>query len=147
MTMAIKTKTGFVFAASPIATYGSLLYSEKIDRFTQLGKNFIFSASGDYSDFVKISENLKEMWYKESIYGDVKEVNVEKYANYIQNMCYQRRNKIDPFLIDGAVGGFDAEGNSRLYYVDQFGTFFEKNYVCSGIGNYMLPASIGKERV
>ena len=144
MTFAIKTKTGIIFGANPIAGYGSSVLSEDVDRFTEIGTNLVFSASGDYSDFCKISENLKEMWYKESVFGSVKTPNVEKYANFTQNMCYERRNKVDPFLIDGAVGGFDSEGKNRLYYVDQFGTFFEKNYICTGIGNYMLPAMIGK---
>jgi 20S proteasome subunit beta 7 len=143
MSFAIKTNDSIIFGANPIACYGSSLYSDNVDRFTQLGNNFVFSASGDYSDFMKISEELNEMWYKESVYEGVQNVNVEKYANYTQNLCYARRNKVDPFLIDGAIGGFDQNGNNRLYYVDQFGMFLEKNYVCSGVGNYMLPALVG----
>lgn len=143
MSLAIKTKDSIIFGANPIACYGSTLYSEDVDRFTQLGSNFIFSASGDYSDFMKISEELKEMWYKESVYGGVENVNVEKYANYTQNLCYSRRNKVDPFLIDGAIAGFDEQGRHRLYCVDQFGLFIENDYVCTGIGKYFLPAMLG----
>jgi 20S proteasome subunit beta 7 len=141
--VAIKSSEGIVIGANPIATYGSTLYNDNMDRYTQVGKNFVFTASGDYSDFVKITEKLNEMWHEDSVFGGVQEVNVEKYANYTQNLCYQRRCKVDPFLIDGAIAGYDADGNHRLYYVDQFGTFFEKDYVCTGIGNYMLPAQIG----
>ena len=143
--VAIKCKDGVVFGANPVATYGSSLFNDNIERFTQVGKDFVFCASGDNSDFVKISDKLKDMWHEESVFGNVQEVNVEKYANYTQNLCYQKRCKVDPYLIDGAIAGFDAEGRHRLYYVDQFGTFIEKEYVCTGIGNYMLPAQIGRQ--
>lgn len=143
MVVALKTQTGVVMAANPIACYGSTLFNENLERFTSIGSNFVFACSGDYSDFTEVSEKIKEMWYKESVYGGVEDVNVVKYANYIQNLCYHRRNKVDPFLIDGTVAGFDNEGQPRLYYVDQFGTFFEKPYVATGFGNYMVPPVVG----
>lgn len=141
--IALMCKEGIVFGANPITRSGSSLRATNVDRFTQIGKNLILTGSGDFSDFQKITEILDGQWYKESVYGDETEADVVKYAHYLANLCYAKRNKIDPFLVNGALGGFDAEGKPRLYYVDQFGMLFEKDYITTGFGNYMLPALIG----
>lgn len=143
-TVTFKCKDGLIFAANPITRYGSTLKGTNVERFAQYGQNMVFLASGDGSDFQKLNELMNKKWYEDSVYGDLTEPDVEKYAHYLKNECYRKRGKIDPYLIDASLGGFDLDGNARLFYVDQFGTMFEKDYLTTGFANYMLPAFIGK---
>lgn len=141
--LAIKCKDGIVFAANPIARKYGVLISEEVDRFYQTGNNMVMVGSGDHSDFQKLNEKVQERWYRQSVYSNVEKPDVEYYSHFLANECYRMRNKVDPYLIDAALGGFDSEGNLKLYYIDQFGTVFERNYVSTGFSNYMNQPILG----
>ena len=141
--LAIKCKDGIIFAANPIARKYGVLISDEVDRFYQTGSNMVLIGSGDQSDFNKLNEKVQERWYRQSVYSNVKTPDVEYYSHFLANECYRMRNKVEPYLIDSALGGFDSEGKHRLYYIDQFGTVLERNYVSTGFSNYMNQPILG----
>ena len=54
----MKINGGIIIATNPIARYGTSLKYSDMQRIQNIGQNVSFAASGDYSDFQKITEEL-----------------------------------------------------------------------------------------
>ena len=143
-TVAIKYKDGIVLAANPVSRSGSSLKNKDVERFTFIGPNMVFSGSGDQSDFQKLTELLQKQWFKDSVLGTQSSAKIEIYSHYLSQLCYQKRNKIDPYLVSSVLAGYDRDGNARLYSVDQYGALIEKEYFTTGFGGYFLPPLVGR---
>jgi 20S proteasome subunit beta 7 len=52
-------------------------------------------------------------------------------------LCYQRRNKVDPFYIEGVVAGVEKDGRRYLGYADLYGTYLETEYVTTSYSRHL----------
>lgn len=146
-TIAIKYKDGILIAANPVSRSGRTLKSRNVNRFSYIGTHMVFSGSGDHSDFQKLSELLDKQWHKDSLFDDLEQPNVEVYSHYLSQLCYQKRNKLDPYMVSSVLAGFDNEGKQRLFSINQYGAKLEEDYFTTGFGSYMLPPVVGKSNM
>ncbi len=61
--LAFKTKDGIFFAAMPFGGKYSTIKIRNLRRFAQVCPNVVLASSGDFSDFQKISTQLKKKWH------------------------------------------------------------------------------------
>lgn len=57
-------------------------------------------------------------------------------VNFLANLCYERRNKVDPYWIEGVVAGY-KDGERYLGYADLYGTYLENDFICTGYARYL----------
>ena len=77
-----------------------------------------------------MSERLLEEWHRKNVYGDHKHADPEELSQYLAAMCYAKRNKSDPFFIEGILAGV-KDGHKTLTFVDLYGTKFTDKYIAT----------------
>lgn len=58
------------------------------------------------------------------------------YANYISQLQYHFRNKMNPLYLWNVIGGF-SNNKPYLASVDLYGTYIETKSIATGFGNYI----------
>lgn len=116
--------------------YGMHLF-DNVQRHFVIDKNVVFSASGEFSDYQEICFELDKLDRTKRINEEKHIYSAKDYAEYISSLCYQKRNKADPYYIEGVVAGLDKHGNRYLGYVDLYGTYLELDYVTTGFSRYL----------
>lgn len=86
------------------------------------------ACSGDYSDFQRVSEELKKEWHSRSVYGKSEKADPEEFAQYLAAMCYSKRSQSDPFFIEGILAGV-KDGVKTLTCVDLYGNKYSDKYL------------------
>lgn len=109
---------------------------KNVKRFHNIDKHTVFAASGELSDFQYICSLLDDLHRQEFVYDDKHEYGPQSYGKYVANLCYQRRNKGDPYYIEGVVGGF-KDGKRYLGYTDYFGTYLENDFILTGFARHL----------
>lgn len=54
----------------------------------------------------------------------------------LAHLCYKKRNKVNPYYIEGVVAGF-KDGERYLGYSDLYGTYLEDKYVTTSFSRYL----------
>jgi len=144
--IAIKYSGGILMAADTLGSYGSLARFRNLRRMREIGKNTILGASGEYSDFQHILEDLDELVHTDTESDDGHHKQPRDIFSYLTRVVYERRNKMD-FLYNQLVIagiGIEKEGkgvigkaNIFLGQIDYNGTFFEDNTIATGYGAYI----------
>ena len=101
-----------------------------------INQNTVFAASGEYSDYQYICSLLDDLHRQEYIYDDNHEYGPQSYGKYVANLCYKRRGKGDPYLIEGIMAGYKG-GERYLGYIDFYGTYLENNFVLTGFARHL----------
>lgn len=135
---------GVVLASSPLGMHRSNLRYQLLNRFVQPFPNVLVSSSGDYSDFQQLRLRLIAKSHKAKVYDRTKRGDAQEVASTLAQTCYERRNKGDPYLIEGVVAGVDTDGSSQLFYIDKFGNLIEMDYICTGFALMICPPYIDK---
>lgn len=112
-----------------------------IERFSNIADNIIFSSSGDYSDYQKLRDELKEHHRKEKTYSNIDKPSPQRFGSYLSQLCYKKRNKVDPYLVEAVLGGIQ-DGKPFLCLTDMYGNYFEHNYFATSFGRYLCPPLI-----
>lgn len=110
---------------------------DNVQRHYQVDPKTVFVASGEYSDFQEICIELDKLNRTERINNEKRTYQPRDIANYISSLCYGKRNKADPYYIEGLVAGIDKKGQSYLGYVDLYGTFLELDYITTGFSRHL----------
>jgi len=134
--LAIKYKDGIMMAADNLASYGSLARFKDVQRLHPVGTNTILGASGDMSDFQYIQTILDELMISEFTAHDGHNLGPAEIHEYLSQVMYARRSKMNPLWNSLIVGGV-KDGKRFLSYVDLLGTTYTSSTLATGYGAYI----------
>ncbi|KAG4301103.1 hypothetical protein PCANB_002716 [Pneumocystis canis] len=147
--LGLKFNGGVMLAADNLASYGSLARFNNVERLFPLGTTVV-GVSGEISDFQYLKRLLKSMMVKEKNYDDGHILSASHIYEYLSQVFYNRRTKLNPLLNSCIVGGLDPEGVSVcipgticsqpgifLGYVDFLGVTYSAPCIATGYGAYM----------
>jgi hypothetical protein len=96
------------------ASYGSLARFKDIQRLHSVGDHTVVGASGDMSDFQYIQSILDELIVDEFTAGDGHTLGPAEIHEYLSQVMYARRSKINPLWNALLVGGV-KDGKRCVY--------------------------------
>ncbi|KAK7018601.1 proteasome subunit beta [Favolaschia claudopus] len=134
--LAIKFKDGVMMAADNLASYGSLARFRDIQRLVPVGEHTVLGAGGDMSDFQYIQGILDDLMIDEFAAGDGNTLGPAEVHNYLSELMYARRSKMNPLWNSLLVGGF-KDGKRFLAYVDLLGTTYSASTLATGYGAHI----------
>ncbi|KIJ92673.1 hypothetical protein K443DRAFT_685103 [Laccaria amethystina LaAM-08-1] len=141
--LAIKYKDGIMMAADNLASYGSLARFKDIQRLHAVGNNTMIGAGGDMSDFQYIQNMLDELMIDEFTAQDGLALGPAEIHEYLSQVLYARRTKMNPLWNSILVGGF-KDGQRFLAYVDLLGTTYSASTLATGYGSYIAQPLLRK---
>ncbi|KAF9523037.1 proteasome endopeptidase complex beta subunit [Crepidotus variabilis] len=158
--LAFKFKDGIMMAADTLASYGSLARFKDVQRLHAVGNHTVVGAGGDMSDFQYIQNLLEQLIVDEISAQDHHTLSPAEIHEYLSQVMYARRSKIDPLWNSLLVGGFkDGEkyqpSNPRrplpltvylrfLAYVDLLGTTYSASTLATGYGAHIAQPLLRK---
>ncbi|KAH6896222.1 nucleophile aminohydrolase [Coprinopsis sp. MPI-PUGE-AT-0042] len=142
--LALRYKDGIMMAADNLASYGSLARFKDIQRLQPVGANTVVGAGGDMSDFQYIQRVLDELVIDEFTAHDGHSLGPREIHEYLSQVMYARRTKINPLWNSLLVGGF-KNGESFLAYVDLLGTTYSASTLATGYGAYLAQPLLRSE--
>lgn len=133
----IKYNKGVIIACdNRINVYGYKKYTE-VTRISSINKFAFMGSSGEYSDFQELNRILVEQALEDELYDGVNSfLGPKEISNYLSNICYRKRNKMEPYWTTTIIGGLDENNIPYLNSVDQFGTRYDDKYLVSGFALY-----------
>ncbi|XBW35591.1 hypothetical protein QEN19_001165 [Hanseniaspora menglaensis] len=141
--IAIKYKTGVVIAADNLASYGSLLRFQGIERLHKVGKTTVVGISGDVSDMQHLLTILDQLEMENNYDNDEYSDNVDELQpsyifEYLANLMYHRRSKMNPLWNALIVSGVDSKtGKPFLEYVNLLGVKYASPSIATGFGSHL----------
>jgi 20S proteasome subunit beta 7 len=108
----LKYKDGVILAADNLASYGSLARFKDVRRLHKLGTKTLIGAGGDMADFQQLKRMLENLMIQESILDDGHELSTNQVFEYLSNVMYAKRSKMDPLWNTCLVAGWDTTNNS-----------------------------------
>jgi len=132
--LAIRYKDGIMMAADNLASYGSLARFKDIQRLHPVGEFTLIGAGGDMSDFQYLQHILDNLMIEENNEDDGHKLGPREIYEYLSQVMYARRSKINPLWNSMIVGGF-KDGKSFLGYVDLLGTTYSSSTIATGYGS------------
>ncbi|KAJ7084271.1 nucleophile aminohydrolase [Mycena belliarum] len=134
--LAIKFKDGIMMAADNLASYGSLARFRDIQRLHPVGEHTVIGAGGDMGDFQYIQSILDELMVDEFSAHDGHTLGPAEVHNYLSELMYARRSKMDPLWNSILVGGV-KDGQRFLAFVDLLGTTYSAATLATGYGAHI----------
>ncbi|KAH9959314.1 proteasome endopeptidase complex beta subunit [Russula dissimulans] len=142
--LAIKYKDGIMMAADNLASYGSLARFRGVERLHPVGDYTVVGASGDMSDFQYLQQLLDSLVISEETNRqDGHTLGPAEIHEYLSQVMYQRRSKMDPLWNSLLVGGV-KDGKSFLAYVDLLGVTYSAPTLATGYGAYIAQPLLRK---
>jgi 20S proteasome subunit beta 7 len=141
--LALKYKDGIMMAADNLASYGSLARFKDIRRLHPVGDYTVVGAGGDMIDFQYLQHILDSLMIDEFTAEDSHTLGPSQIYEYLSNIMYARRSKIDPLWNSLVVGGY-KDGKSFLGYVDLLGTTYSSSTIATGYGAYIAQPLLRK---
>ncbi|ODV84183.1 hypothetical protein CANARDRAFT_29336 [[Candida] arabinofermentans NRRL YB-2248] len=135
--IAIKYNDGLIIAADNMGSYGSLMKIDDLERLIQVGDKTIVGISGDISDLQQIERMLDDVELEESYDMESSNLNAEHIHEYLSNVLYNRRSKMNPLWNACIVGGFDSNDEIFLKYVDMLGVSYSSPSMATGFGAHL----------
>jgi 20S proteasome subunit beta 7 len=87
------------------ASYGSLARFKDVQRLHPVGNNTVVAASGDMSDFQHIQQMLESLMIDEFNAQDGHPLGPAEIHEYLSQVMYARRSKMNPLWNSMIVGG------------------------------------------
>jgi 20S proteasome subunit beta 7 len=91
-----------------------------------------------------VTRKLNELTHESYLFDDNVGFSVKDYANYLRSICYEKRNKQNPYWDTFVVAGFEG-GEGYLASVDLYGNHIVKDYVATGFSKYFGLSLIANE--
>ncbi|KAF9458084.1 proteasome endopeptidase complex beta subunit [Collybia nuda] len=134
--LAIKYKDGIMMAADNLASYGSLARFKDVQRLHPVGNHTVIGAGGDMSDFQHIQTVLDELMIEEFSAQDGHNLGPAEIHEYLAQVMYARRSKMNPLWNALLVGGL-KDGKRFLAFVDLLGTTYSASTLATGYGSHI----------
>jgi 20S proteasome subunit beta 7 len=132
-----------MMAADNLASYGSLARFKDVQRLQPVGDYTVIGASGDMSDFQYIQRLLDDITIEEIAAQDGHELGPVEIHEYMSQVMYGRRSKLNPLWNSLIIGGF-KDGKRFLSYVDLLGTTYTASTIATGYGAYIAQPLLRK---
>ncbi|KAG5636081.1 hypothetical protein H0H81_009157 [Sphagnurus paluster] len=146
--LAIKFKDGIMMAADNLASYGSLARFKDMQRLQAVGEHTVIGAGGDMSDFQYIQAMLDELIIDEFTAQDGHSLGPAEIHEYLAQVMYARRSKMNPLWNAILVGG--VKDGKRIWkinlvlpprrflsFVDLLGTTYSASTLATGYGAHI----------
>lgn len=137
--LGIKFDGGVMLAADNLASYGSLARFRDIQRLHPLGEHTVLGAAGDMSDFQWLQKQLGAILRSEgalSLTDSHPSLSPANIYEYLANLFYARRSKMNPVWNAVLIGGWQKDKNEPfLGYVDLQGTTYSAPTLATGFGS------------
>ncbi|GAA6022502.1 hypothetical protein JCM11491_001698 [Sporobolomyces phaffii] len=144
--IALKYKDGVILAADNLASYGSLARFKDVRRLHKLGQKSLIGAGGDMADFQQLKRMLENLMTEESILDDGHELSTNQVFEYLSNVMYAKRSKMDPLWNTCLVAGWDTTTDAPfLSYVDLVGVTYSAPSLATGFGAHLATPLLRKE--
>mmetsp|Transcript_9069 Transcript_9069/g.20092 ORF Transcript_9069/g.20092 Transcript_9069/m.20092 type:complete len:268 (-) Transcript_9069:1035-1838(-) len=134
--LGIKFNGGVMLASDTLGSYGSLARFRDVERIKQFGDYTLIGASGDLSDFQKITSQMAELNTMDAANDDGCSLTPRDMHQYLGRVMYNRRNKFDPYWNELVVAGY-RDGQPFLGAIDLIGTMYEDDAVATSFGSYI----------
>ncbi|KAF8621749.1 hypothetical protein AX15_007542 [Amanita polypyramis BW_CC] len=141
--LGIMFKDGVMLAADNLASYGSLARFKDVERLYPVGNSTVIGAGGDMSDFQYLQRLLDELIIEEFTEQDGQILGPAEIHEYLSQVMYARRTKINPLWNSLVVGGV-KDGKRFLAYVDLLGTTYKAPTIATGYGAYIAQPLLRK---
>ncbi|KAI0043044.1 proteasome endopeptidase complex beta subunit, partial [Auriscalpium vulgare] len=142
--LALTYKDGIMLAADNLASYGSLARFKGVQRLQAVGDYTILGASGDMSDFQYLQHVLDDLIIEEEVTAqDGHQLGPKEIHEYLSQVFYARRSKMDPLWNSVLVGGF-KDGKRFLAFVDLLGVTYTASTLATGYGAYIAQPLLRK---
>jgi len=141
--LAIKYKDGIMMAADNLASFGSLARFKDVSRLHPVGAHTIIGAGGDMSDFQYIQRILDGLIVDEFTAQDGHTLGPAEIHEYLSQVMYARRTKMDPLWNALLVGGV-KDGKKFLSFVDLLGTTYSASTLATGYGAHIAQPLLRK---
>ncbi|RSH90570.1 Proteasome subunit beta type-7 [Saitozyma podzolica] len=139
--LGIKFDGGVMLAADNLASYGSLARFKDIERLHPLGPHTVIAAAGDMSDFQWLKKELNAILREEqalSLTDSHPSLSPSNIYDFLANLFYARRSKMNPVWNAVLVGGWDrVKAETFLGYVDLLGTTYSAPTLATGFGAHI----------
>jgi len=123
-----------MIAADNLASYGSLARFKDVSRLHPVGNYTVIGAGGDMSDFQYMQSVLDNLIVDEFTEADGHDLGPAEIHEYLAQIMYARRSKMDPLWNSYLVGGV-KEDKKFLAYVDLIGTTYSASTLATGYGS------------
>ncbi|KZW03151.1 proteasome endopeptidase complex, beta subunit [Exidia glandulosa HHB12029] len=141
--LAFRFKDGIIMAADNLASYGSLARFKDVQRLIPVGAYTVIGGGGDMSDLQHINHLLEGLIIEELCEEDGHALGPAEIYEYLSQVLYARRSKMDPLWNSLLVGGF-KDGKSFLGYVDLLGTTYTASTLATGYGSMIAQPLLRK---
>ncbi|RHZ52770.1 hypothetical protein Glove_457g69 [Diversispora epigaea] len=132
-----KYRDGIMIAADNLASYGSLARFKSVERIFPVGEFTCIAGSGDLSDFQYIKHLLESLMIKENYIDDGHVLTAPHIHEYLTQILYGRRSKLNPLWNSLIIGGFH-DGEGYLGYADLLGTAHKSSTIATGLGTQLM---------
>jgi len=132
-----------MMAADNLASYGSLARFKDVQRLQAVGDYTVIGASGDFSDFQYIQRLLDDIAVEEIAAQDGHELGPVEIHEYMSQVMYGRRSKLNPLWNSLIIGGF-KDGKRFLSFVDLLGTTYTASTIATGYGGHIAQPLLRK---
>ncbi|KAH7102463.1 proteasome endopeptidase complex, beta subunit [Auriculariales sp. MPI-PUGE-AT-0066] len=141
--LAFHYKDGIIMAADNLASYGSLARFKDIQRLVPVGAFTVIGGGGDMSDLQHITHRLESLIIDELCEEDGHALGPNEIYEYLSQLMYGRRSKMDPLWNSLLVGGY-KDGTPFLGYVDLQGTTYTASTLATGYGSMIAQPLLRK---
>ena len=149
--IAAKYNDGIILASDRVVSYGSCFKFSDVSHFAQLTPNVVIGCTGELADFQELVDILKSVLVEEECKNNGQPLEPSEISNYIKRLMYQRRSKMNPFVMKCVLAGVDKNSNKLLTCTDLYGIQWADDTVATGYGAYMqglqIPNVLKKENV
>nr|QBG49671.1 20S proteasome subunit beta 7 [Philasterides dicentrarchi] len=134
--VAVKYNGGVAIATDTLVSYGSMAKFKGVQRIEKVSDDVAIASTGEFSDFQELLTEIKALKLEEYQANDNIKYTPKEIGNYIARIQYHRRSQINPYLLHNVVVGFN-EQKPYIGVIDQFGTYIEENFTCTGFSKYL----------
>jgi len=135
----IKFDKGVMLAADNLASYGSLARFENVERLFPIEPETVVGIGGDVSDMQYLERQFDELMLNQDYAADGHVLQAKHVFEYLSNLMYSRRSKMDPLWNSMVVGGMHAGEDEKpfLAFVDLRGTTYHSPTIATGFGAHL----------
>lgn len=102
-----------------------------------VGKDTVIGVGGDISDFQYIQRVLEQLTIDEDYDNDGHHLSASNIFQFLSNLMYNRRSRMDPLWNAIVVAGVEENGEPFLSTVDLRGVTYSSASLATGFGAYL----------
>lgn len=127
--LGVKYQGGLLVASDMAINYGSCFKFANVSHFVQLTPQILMSASGEFSDFQMLVDDVQALLRQHESQTAGKFLSPAEVFNYVKRIMYAQRSRISPLAINVIISGIQPDNSSFLGSVDLYGTAITDDFI------------------